>query len=248
MISKFVQFNKRLAYACERRWPHVFGGDNCTQELMLRIGNDIERRKPRRILECGGIDRPLLQKSDGYTYIGLDIEDKPGCYAIYDEFLVQSVEDPIGTQADMAISITLLEHVRNNRASIRQIHAALAPNGTTHHYVPSKYHPYSLILRLVGPTLQKKLIGLLRPEAAAVTGYPAFFDHCSPHEMQRLFEAAGFVDVDIRVFYRANDYFDFFFPAYLLITAFENACRLFRWRFWCSGFVVSAVKGTEHAS
>ena len=90
--------------------------------------------------------------------------------------------------------------------------------------------------------MQKKLIKLLRPEAAEVTGYPAFFDECSPNEMRRLFEASGFVDVDIRAFYRANDYFDFFFPAYLLVTAFEDLCRLLRWRFWCSGFVISAVK------
>jgi hypothetical protein len=242
MIKSFVRFNKRLSAYCERRWPQIFSGDNCTQELLSRISNDIAVRKPHRILECGGIDRPLLEKSANYVYIGLDIEDKPGCHAVYDEFHVQSVEQPFGTRADMIISITLLEHVRNNDDAVKQMHAALTARGTTHHYVPSKYHPYSLILRLVGPRLQKKLLDLLRPEAGEVAGYPAFFDRCSPREMQRLFESVGFTEVDVRSFFRANDYFDFFFPAYLFITAFENLCRSLRWRFWCSGFVITAAK------
>jgi hypothetical protein len=243
MFSSFVRFNKRLSAYCERKWPRTFGGDNCTHELLSRIGNDIAVHKPRRILECGGIDRPLLEKSARYAYVGIDIEDKPRCYAVYDEFYVRSVEQPFGTQVDMVISNTLLEHVRNNRDAVRQMHAALTVRGTTHHYVPSKYHPYSLILRIIGPRLQKRLIGLLRPEGTEVSGYPAFFDQCSPREMERLFEAAGFSEVDIRPFYRANDYFDFFFPAYLVITAFENLCRALRWRFWCSGMVITAVKG-----
>jgi hypothetical protein len=248
MLKTFVRLNKRLSAYCERRWPQTFGGDNCTQELLSRIGNDIAIRKPRRILECGGIDRPLLRKSSDYTYVGLDIEDRPGCHVVYDEFYVQSIEQPFGTQADMVISTTLLEHVRNNHDAIRQVHAALTEHGKTHHYVPSKYHPYSLILRVVGPRLQKRLIGLLRPEGAEIAGYPAFFDQCSPHEMERLFKAAGFSDLDVRPFYRANDYFDFFFPAYLLITAFENVCRFLRWRFWCSGFVITAAKSAPKAS
>jgi len=242
MINSFVRFNKRLSAYCERRWPQVFGGDNCTQELLARIANDIAVRKPRRILECGGIDRPLLKKSPAYTYVGLDIEEKPACHTVYDEFYVRSVEQPFGTVADMIISITLLEHVRDNNAAVKQIGAALTAHGTTHHYVPSKHHPYSLILRMLGPRLQKKLIGLLRPEGNEVSGYPAFFDHCSPAEMKQLFEAAGFEKVDVRPFYRANDYFDFFVPAYLLITLFENVCRALRLSFWCSGFVITAVK------
>lgn len=210
MLKRFVLWNKRLSAAALRAWPGIFGGDNCTEELYRRIHADLDSRKPRRILECGGIDRPLLQKSPEYVYVGLDIEERPTCYEVYDEFHVQSVEAPIGSAADMIISTTLLEHVRDNRQAIAQIYAGLTPHGTTHHYVPSKHHPYSLILRVVGPTLQKKLIALLRSDATEVSGYPAFFDHCSPREMRRLFEETGFRNVDVRAFYRANDYFEFF--------------------------------------
>jgi len=248
MIKRFVQFNRRLSARLLRRWPATFGGDNCTEELMRRIRNDIATTKPTRILECGGIDRPLLGKNPAYTYIGLDIEERTECHSVYNEFLVQSVEDPIAATADMVISTTLLEHVPNNRHAVRRMHDALRPGGATHHYIPSKHHPYSILLRLLGPHLQRKLIALLRPEGMEVSGYPAFFDHCSPRHMQRVFEDAGFEQIDVKAFYRANDYFEFFVPGYLLITGFENACRRFKWTYFCSGFVISAVRASEKRS
>jgi hypothetical protein len=95
---------------------------------------------------------------------------------------------------------------------------------------------------MVGPAMQKRLIRLLRPEAAAVTGYPAFFDHCDPSAMTKLFDAAGFTDITLKPFYRASDYFAFFLPAYLAVAAFENLCRATDCRIFSSGFVLSARK------
>ncbi len=43
-------------------------------------------------------------------------------------------------------------------------------------------------------------------------------------------------------YYRANDYFAFFFPAFVAITAFENLCRRFDWSYFASGFVISGRK------
>ena len=83
----------------------------------------------------------------------------------------------------MVISITMLEHVPNNTLAVGSMFEALKPGGVTHHYVPSNWHPYSIALRMVGPKLQKRLIATLRQAAAAVTGYPAFFDHCSVTSM-----------------------------------------------------------------
>ena len=142
----------------------------------------------------------------------------------------------------MIISITVLEHVPDNASAARAMFGALKPGGTMHHYVPSKWHPYSVALRLVGPSLQKKLIAILRPEAVAVTGYPAFFDHCSPGDMERLLQQAGFGDIRIKAFYRASDYFAFFLPAYLAVVLFEALCEACGWRLFASGFVISAAR------
>jgi hypothetical protein len=242
MLRKFVSVNRNSAKWFERKFPRVFLSPSYKHELENRIQSDITTNRPPIILEVGGIDRPLLTKSSDYCYIGLDIEEQPDCYQVYDKFIVQSIEDPVDVQADMVISITLLEHVPNNVLAIRTMYDALNPGGGTHHYVPSKWHPYSVILRIVGPKLQKKLIAVLRPDAADVTGYPAFFDHCSASEMRSLMVKQGFVDVDVKPFYRASDYFAFFLPAYIAVTLFENFCSKFEWSVFASGFVVSAKK------
>jgi hypothetical protein len=142
----------------------------------------------------------------------------------------------------MVISMTLLEHVPNNRAAIMSMFNALKYEGTTHHYIPSKWYPYSIALRMVGPRLQKRLIALLRPAAVEVTGYPAFFDCCSPGAMSAVFEAAGFNDIRVVIYFRARDYFAFFLPAYLAVAMFENLCKLFTIKLFCSGFVISPKK------
>jgi len=122
---------------------------------------------------------------------------------------------------------------------------SLVQGGSTHHYIPGAYHPYAVLTRLVGPKLQKRLIGVLRPQAVHLTGYPAYFDHCTPRSMARLFRGAGLVDIECRPFYRANDYFAFFFPLFLMLTAFENLCRRLDWSIFASGFVISARKPLE---
>lgn len=248
-VKAFVGANRRAARALERRWPRFFLGDHdylaC---LRQRVEADIASNAPQVVLEPGGIDRPFLEKGRGFRYIGVDIEERPDCYRVYDAFHVQSIEERLPVKVDMVVSTTLLEHVPDNRRSIATIHDALNPGGTTHHYIPSKNHPYALALRLVGPRLQKILIAWLRPEAAAVTGYPTFFSHCTPGQMHALFQETGFSSIDIQPFYRAADYFAFFLPTYLACVLFENACKALDMRAFASGFVISAkVAGTTQA-
>jgi hypothetical protein len=242
MLREFVKLNRNAAAWLERRFPKLFISPSYHEELQRRIAADIAMLKPSRILEVGGIDRPLLKRSDSYEYVGIDIEVQPTCHEKYDAFIVQSIEQPVNIQTDMVISITLLEHVSNNTAAITSIFNALNSDGTTHHYVPSKWHPYSIGLRMVGPSLQRRLIAVLRPAAVDVTGYPAFFDHCSPAAMSALLRNAGFNDIKITCYFRACDYFAFFLPAYLVVAAFENLCQKLSVDFFCSGFVISARK------
>ncbi len=242
MLKSFVSFNRRIATSLEKCLPIFFKGQPYTQELVARINADIQQLKPAVILEVGGIDRPLLRRSPGFQYVGLDIEAHENCFKVYDQFIVQSIEDPVSVRADMVVSITLLEHVRNNSAAVGNMFAALANGGTTHHYVPSKWHPYAVALRLVGPALQRRLIAALRPAAVDVTGYPAFFDHCTPGQMKALFRSSGFSEIDVKVYYEASDYFAFFVPAFIAVAAFENVCRLLKLEIFASGFVISATK------
>jgi SAM-dependent methyltransferase len=240
-LRRFVAANRALCQSFERRYSEFFGFPSYQDELRKRIVASLEGCSGD-VLEIGGIDRPFLSKDDEYRYVGMDIEEKPRCHDVYDRFLVQSVEDPIGGDYDLVMSITLLEHVRDNASSIANIFDALRPACETHHYIPGKGHPYALALRAVGPKWQTRLIGVLRPDSVEETGYPTYFDHCTARDMARVFEKAGFEDVQVRTFYRANDYFAFFFPAFVAVTAFENICKAFDWSYFASGFVISGHK------
>jgi hypothetical protein len=243
VLRRFVSGNRALCRRIELRFPSFFGFSSYQDELRSRIDARLEACSGD-VLEIGGIDRPFLSKDDQFEYVGMDIEEKPRCHDVYDRFVVQSVEDPIGGEYDLVMSITLLEHVRDNASSIANIFAALRPARETHHYIPGKGHPYALALRAVGPKWQRRLIRVLRPNSVEETGYPAFFDHCTARDMARVFEDVGFEDIRVRNFYRANDYFAFFFPAFIAVTAFENVCKAFGWNYFASGFVISGRKPT----
>jgi len=243
VLGRFVAGNRALSRAFGRRFPNFSETPSYHDELRRRIDASLEGCSGE-VLEVGGIDRPFLSKGDRYRYVGMDIEEKPRCHEVYDRFVVQSVEDRIGGEYDSVMSITLLEHVRDNARSIANIFDALRPGHETHHYIPGKGHPYALALRAVGSVWQRRLIRVLRPDSVEETGYPTFFDHCTARDMVRVFEDVGFEDVRVRIFYRANDYFAFFLPAFVAVTAFENICKALGWTYFASGFVISGRKPT----
>lgn len=242
-LKHFISFNRNVCLNLNRLFPRFFlAGENYSLDLKRHLDKAIVDFKPERVLEVGGIDRPLLKKTSSFHYIGMDIESNNNCYQFYDEFVVQSVEDSINDNVQLVFSTTLLEHVKDNKKSLLNIYNALSENGLTYHYVPSKNHPYSLALRLVGPKLQKILIKHLRPHAADVTGYPAFFNLCTPLQMKNEMVKIGFKNVNVTAYYKATDYFSFFVPAYLLVAFFENIFKFFGVSVLASGFIIAAEK------
>jgi len=240
LIRGFIRWNRGLSERIARRFPSFVAYPSYRDELQQRIRSSL-RRPVSAVLEVGGIDRPLLARGAGYHYDGLDIDEQLACHEIYDRFFVQSVEKPILGRYDLIVSMTLLEHVPDTAAAARAMFDALAPGGEMHHYIPGSNHPYAWATRIVGPRLQKRLVPVLRPQLAAnISGYPTFFNACTPAAMSKRFQAAGFEAIDVRAYYRANDYFAWFVPLYVLVTALENLARRRDWRQLSSGFIISA--------
>lgn len=242
LLEKFVLYNMELTRSFDRRFPIFTSRESFIDILQSTIHSLIAQNKFSHILEVGGTDRPLLKRSEKFEYDCIDIEHKGSCEELYDHFFIQSIEEPIPKSYDMIFSISLLEHVKNNTLSFTQMYKALNKKGYIVHYTPSKLHPYSMILRSIGVNLQRKLIRALRPWAKDTTGYPAYFDKCSPGELKKVTQNLGFQQIEITPFYRANNYFRFFLPAYILVTLWENICKRFNWKLLCSGFIIIARK------
>jgi len=108
--------------------------------MLSFIDSFVRQRNFSHVLEAGGIDRPLLERSKEIRYDGLDIEHKERCEHIYDNFIVQSIEESFKYKYDLIISKALLEHVQDNDASVTQMYEASRTGGYVIHYLP-----YSII-------------------------------------------------------------------------------------------------------
>lgn len=131
VIRHFVRLNRKASAWIAKQFPRVFHNPTRSYRATLLdwIIHDIRNNKPRTILEAGGVDRPILDRSPHYRFIGLDIDERPECARLYDRFIVQSIEKALPEKFDMIVSFTLLEHVPNNSASIRAIYEALNSGG-----------------------------------------------------------------------------------------------------------------------
>ena len=99
--------------------------------------------------------------------------------------------------------------------------------------------------RVLGSRIQKYLIPILRSGTEHITGYPAFFNLCTPSKMRKALENAGFVEICVYPYFRANDYFGFFTPMFIFVTLFENLCKKYKLSLFASGFVITARKPSK---
>ena len=223
-LNTFIRLNRNLSSAFEEKFP-IFKCHDSTRptfkksvEAYLALKSKNEEKF--KLLEVGSVDRPFLQKSDSFEYHGLDIEQICDAEHIYDKFFVQSIEDKLDEKYDIIISRMVLEHVPNNTKAWKEMFDGLKMNGLTVHIFPGSKHPFSIATQLVGNRIQRILIKYLRPNAKH-TGYPAYYNLCSPRKLRKELHNIGFKDIHIRYAYSANDYFKFFFPAFLAIAVFN---------------------------
>jgi hypothetical protein len=246
MLRWFVSVNRRAARKLEEKYPRFFvESRNFGDDFRAMVRKTLEEKQPKVILEVGGVDRPALQKSPDYAYIGLDIDAQENCYVVYDKFIHGSIEDKTDLDGvELVISKAVFEHVPDNTRAFQALYDVMHSGSVMHHYIPSGFHPYSIALKIVGDKPQKWLIRNLRPRQDAIntTGYPAFFNHCDPISMRKLLERTGFRDADFIIYYKATDYFAFFLPAYLMVATFENLASKMGWEICASGMVVTATK------
>ena len=219
---------------------------------LLKIEKDIDTEfvdlvnslsiSAKQILELGGVSRPVLQKSDNYRYIGIDIDDNFNHEQFYDFFYCQSVECEIPVMADLIFSKYLMEHVKDVEMSyINQI-SALMDNGKIVHLYPLGYHPFSLLNRLIGNKMARFIIPIIRPGVQGITGYPAYYSLGSAYSLENFLKQREGVKVECKYYYGAVDYFSFFFPFALLISVFNFFVRTFSIKLFASNVIVVITK------
>ena len=224
IFKKIIRLNRDLSDAFEKRFLSFKCPDKTRPAFRDTvegyISSKIEKKEKFKLLEVGSVDRPFLEKSDCFEYHGLDVEPISGSGKIYDKFLVQSIEEKLNEKYNIIISRMVIEHVPNNSRTWKEIYNALEMEGFTVHIFPGSRHPFSIATQIVGNRIQRILIRYLRPNSKH-TGYPAYYHLCTPRKLRKELSRIGFQDIRIQYSYSANDYFKFFFPAFLAIATFN---------------------------
>lgn len=242
LLKRVLYLNKRGCQYLADTFPNWFGNETKRYtDFDRELGDIVDTVSYKTILELGGADRPALPLSAQYSLHGVEVSDYNNkAKDKYDHLFIQSAEQGYTHRYDLIYSITLLEHVKDNASVFQNIFNALNPHGQTLHYFPCKNCFYAIILRVIGHKWQNRLIGTLNPEGAELSGYETFFDKCMVREMGALLRSIGFTQVDVIPYFRANSYFDFFIPAFVVVSIAENICRLFNWHMFATGVLVKA--------
>lgn len=245
IFQQFVRTNRDLSIQLRER-VGFFYEENFYKHLRDTLNNALQSDKRQAILEVGGADRPFLKKNQAYEYHGLDIAGDFAVKDKYDCFYIQPVEKNIPNKYDLVFSVSVIEHISDNRRCFKAVYDSLLTNGKTIHYFSCRNHPFSLITRSVGHKWQNILIQYLRPEFADLTGYKTYYDKCSKRDIEKLLAELGYKNIKIKCFFGAADYFGFFLPFFVLITIFNKFCRLFNFSAFASGIIVYAERTDQN--
>ncbi len=245
-IKKFFQWNKRVAdsfwrkcgYSDRRLYPYY---EQTVRDLL---------KKGMLVYDVGGGGDCCYAagKSEigDFRIIGVDIEDvRLKENSAVDEIIVADITKKIPLpygQIDMLTSSSVLEHLSDQTAFVRNAYAALKDNGILVSVFPGKFALFALINRLLSNRLARKILFYFYPHLTGANGFVAYYDKTYYTAFRRLLQENGFTVVDMKCNYYQADYFGFFLPFYFLSLLWDSFCRLFRIKNLCSQLCVTAVK------
>lgn len=187
------------------------------------------------IYDLGGGSQPAVTLDEktrfGLTVVGLDISgeelDKaaPG---IYDRKIEADLCTYIGNgDADIVICQATLEHVPDGVGAMRAISTILKPGGTAYIFAPCRYAVFARVNLLLPQKLKERLLFSLIPsKATGHDGFPAFYDNCTPKEVESTASKYGLI-VDERSLFWTSSYFKVFLPAYVAWRVAQGILYLF---------------------
>jgi hypothetical protein len=231
ILNFFLNLNYRLT-------KHLVVENSVDSDFKMLVHREVEKlRRGAVILECGGVSRPFLQKSDNFSYVGLDIDCNFSWENCYDVFICGSVEDHIALPVDLIFSRYLMEHVKDNKLSYFNQFSALRSGGVLIHTYPLGFHPFSIVNRILGNKLARAVIRILRKDSVSTTGYRAYYNLGCSYRLEDFLNNLS-VDYSVKYYYDALDYFRFFYPFALIIRAFNTMAKTLRLTCFASNVVV----------
>jgi len=224
IFQRLIQQQRSWSRALDRRLPPDISVDARAYFQEHYIGRLITPHS--RIYDVGGGRFPSIPQSqkqlqDLYV-VGLDLnlhELEAAPPGIYDLATAADITDFEGkADADFIVSETVLEHVRDTSKAFHAFRTILKPGGHALIFVPCRNAIFARMNLLLPETWKRRLLSLIYP-ATRGSGWPAYYNRCTPSDFRKLAEDNGFDVVELKPFY-FSAYFQFCFPLYFL------------WRLW----------------
>jgi 2-polyprenyl-6-hydroxyphenyl methylase/3-demethylubiquinone-9 3-methyltransferase len=192
------------------------------------------------VYDIGGGARPCVdletKRRLGLTVRGIDIDEGQFAKAprgLYDRAIVADITTyQEQNAADLVVCKSTLEHVRNTEAALVAMARLLNPGGTLLVFAPSRNALYARLNLLLPQRMKLRLLSTFMSKQADHLGFPAFYDHCTPHHFRRFATGCGLQIKELKPYY-ISSYFSVVFPVYFL------------WRVWILAYWAMA---REHAA
>ena len=220
-VRRFLEWQMSLCERFDRALPERYRIDGNT-DFMESI---LPRRLPTGITvyDVGGGKTPAVspaqKRSLGLRVVGLDVDAGELARApseAYDDVVVADISRHVGAgDADLVICQGVLEHIRDTAGGFRGLGSLLRPGGILLIFVPNRNAPFSLLNRILPEGIKRRLLFWIFPGKKTGSGFPAFYDRCTPRGFRTLADEAGLTLVEQRLYYRSR-YFSFFLPLYVL--------------------------------
>lgn len=221
LIGAFVKSQVLLSKWFDKLLPAKFHVDEYQDFVQSVIPKYF--KKAGLIHDIGGGKRPYitadLKQLLCVTVVGLDIDEselKAAPEGIYDKLIVVDITKYKGDEeADLALCLALLEHVRNVEAALQGIASCLKRGGLACIFVPSGNALYARINKMLPESVKRKILFFLFPHRQETQAFPAYYDRCTPRDIKFIAGNLGFEVVEERCYY-ISAYFSFFFPLYFV--------------------------------
>jgi len=250
LLTRFIAANQRLSKAIEDRLPARFKRHIQTL-YKYKAAELINRRPGQVVLDIGGgKECPFWQYLDDprrHFIIALDLSEKE--LRSNRQLQHKIVADAAASRfpfydgsADLVVSRSAVEHIRDNAAFFANCARVLRRGGVMVHAFPGRYAPFALINQLLPNRFARRLVGSLHPEWLEEDnyGFLAFYDRCYFSAVQDLLTRNGFGNFKFEFLYYQSIYFNFFFPLYVLMLAYDLIASALGSRNLASGIVVTA--------
>ena len=120
------------------------------------------------------------EETGEFRIVGVDIEDvRIKENAKVDEFLVADITKEIPLphgKIDMLTSSSVLEHLSDQTAFVKNARASLKDGGVMVHVFPSKFALFALLNQIISNRLARKILFFVYPNLKGANGFRTFYD------------------------------------------------------------------------